>query len=110
MQGLMKFTYLGIDEYIGKKDPSKKYYSVNLLQGSEIAKIFLDQGQEILFRDMTKFDDLEATVAFSLGTDRYGAKINYKLLSVKPLMPEIPFEEVKPADSTIPINQKVKTG
>lgn len=95
MQGIMKFTYLGMDSFAGKKDPSKTFHNVNLLQGSEIAKVFLESGQEVLFTDVQKFDELECVLAFSLGTDKYGAKINYKLLSMKPLELELenPYEQ-----------------
>lgn len=98
MQAIMKFTYLGIDSFVGKKDPSKTFYNLNLLQGSEVVKIFLETGQETIFEQLQidKFDELEAVVAFSLGTDKYGAKINFKLMSVTPLMPEIPFEQKEP--------------
>lgn len=95
MQGIMKFTFLGMDEFIGKKDPTKKYYNVSLLQNSEIAKVFLDQGQEVLFKDLEKFDELECTVMFKLGQDRYGAKIDYRLIDFKLLVPEIPFEDTE---------------
>jgi hypothetical protein len=106
MQGIMKFTFLGIDEFNGKKDPTKKFYNVNLLQGSEIAKVFLESGQEVLFADIQKFDELECVLAFSLGTDKYGAKINYKLLSMKPLELENPYEQnqtdLKADNETLP--------
>lgn len=95
MQGIMKFTFLGMDEFVGKKDPTKKYYNVSLLQNSEIAKVFLDQGQEVLFKDLDKFDELECTVMFKLGQDRYGAKIDYRLIDFKLLLPEIPFEDTE---------------
>lgn len=95
MQGIMKFTFLGMDEFIGKKDPTKKYYNVSLLQNSEIAKVFLDQGQEVLFKDLEKFNELECTVMFKLGQDRYGAKIDYRLIDFKLLVPEIPFEDTE---------------
>ncbi len=103
MQGTMKFTYLGMDEFNGKKDPTKKYYNVSLLQNSEIAKVFLDQGQEVLFKDLQKFDEVICTVMFKLGQDRYGAKIDYKLLDIQPLLPELPaeFENAPSGESNV---------
>lgn len=92
MQGIMKFTYLGMDDFTGKKDPTKKYYQASFLQGSEIAKIFLITGQEELFKDMQKFDEVECLVDFKLGQDRYGSKIDYRLISMTALMPDIPFD------------------
>lgn len=109
MQATMKFTYLGMDAFVGKKDPSKTYYNVSLLQNSEIAKVFLDQGQEVLFQDMQKFDEVICTVMFKLGQDRYGAKIDYRLLDIQPLAPELPegFENAPAGENT---DDKANTG
>jgi hypothetical protein len=110
MQGIIKFTYLGIDSFQGKKDPSKTYYNVSLLQGSEIAKVFLDAGQEVLFNGLEKFDEIICTVSWSLATDKYGAKINYRLHEVKPLDIELPEETTsKPDNKVTDLNQKTKT-
>jgi len=99
MQGRLKFTYLGIDSFPGKKDPTKTFHNLTMLQGSEIVKIFLDPGQEVLFQEMQKFDELVCVCSWSLGTDKYGAKINYKLLSMEPLEAELPFDDKTPVDA-----------
>lgn len=108
MQAKMKFTYLGKDEFTGKKDPTKKYYQVSMLQGSEVAKIFLDQGQEVLFNDLEKFDDVLCDVMFKLGQDRYGAKIEYRLIALEVLTPELPegFEENREAEKLKVVKDK----
>jgi hypothetical protein len=99
MQGTMKFTFLGIDEFIGKKDPSKKFYQVSLLQDNEVIKVFLSDGQEVLFANFDKFDELIAVVSFKLGQDKYGMKIDYRIISVETInIPFIPDEEEKVSD------------
>lgn len=117
MQGPLKLTYLGIDNFNGKKDPSKTFYNVSLLQGSEIIKIFLESGQEVLFNNLQKFDEVVCVCSWSLGTDKYGAKINYRLLYMEELEIDIPFEnklvvdadKKPPTSSPVPIEQKTKT-
>lgn len=90
MQAKMRFTYLGMEDFQGKKNPEKTYYQVSLLQGSEVAKVFLEQGQEVLFDQVQKFDELDCNVMFSLATDKYGAKIQYRLVNFEPSEVELP--------------------
>lgn len=101
MQAKMRFTYLGMEDFKGKKDPEKTFHQVSLLQGSEIAKVFLEQGQEVLFANVNKFDELDCNVMFSLATDKYGAKIQYRLVSFEAAeveLPEVPFKNEKLKD------------
>ncbi len=106
MQAKMRFTYLGMEDFKGKKDPEKTFHQVSLLQGSEIAKVFLEQGQEVLFSNVSKFDELDCNVMFSLATDKYGAKIQYRLVSFEAAEPELP-EGLFDADKVKNIKEKV---
>jgi len=90
MQGILKFTFLGMDEFVGKKDPTKKFYNVSLLQNSEIAKVFLETGQEELFRPLEKFDEIVAVVSWRIGQDKYGVKLDYRIISFRPMIETLP--------------------
>jgi len=90
MQGIIKFTYLGIDSFVGKKDPTKTFYNVSLLQGSEIAKVFLETGQEEIFKPLQKFDEIVCLVSWRLGQDKYGVKLDYRIITVTPCDLELP--------------------
>ncbi len=80
MQGKMRFEFLGVNTFQGKKDPTKTYYSANLLQGSEVTKVFLSDGQEQLFSGLNKMDEIECDLDIKIGQKTY-----VSILSVIPL-------------------------
>jgi hypothetical protein len=59
MQGKGTFVFLGLNSFKGKQDPTKTYFSANLLQGAEVFKVFLQEGQEVLFSDAQQYDEFE---------------------------------------------------
>lgn len=65
------FEYLGMNEFQGKKDPTKTYFSANLLHGSEVLKVFLSEGQDILFVGLEKMDELEVELDIKIGAKTY---------------------------------------
>jgi hypothetical protein len=71
MQGKMRFEFLGLNEFQGKKDPTKTYYTANLLQGSEVVKVFLQEGQEVLFTGIHKMDEIECDLEINIGAKTY---------------------------------------
>ncbi len=71
MRGKMNFEYLGMNSFQGRKDPTKTYYSVNLLQGSEVVKVFLGEGQDVLFTRLNKMDEIECELDIRLGEKTY---------------------------------------
>lgn len=73
-----KFEYLGMNVFPGKKDPTKTYYNANLLQGSEVQKIFLSEGQDVLFTGLQKMDEVECELDIKI----VGAKTYVSLVSV----------------------------
>lgn len=75
-----KFEYLGINKFQGKKDPTKEFYSVNLLQGSEVTKVFLSDGQAVLFEGLEKMDEVECELKINIGMKTY-----VSVVSVVPL-------------------------
>ena len=78
MQGKMRFEFLGLNSFKGKKDPTKTYYNANLLQGSEVTKVFLEEGQDILFAGLNKMDEIECEISINIR----GEKTYIKIISV----------------------------
>jgi len=101
MQGIIKFTYLGIDSFVGKKDPTKTFYNVSLLQGSEIAKVFLETGQEELFKPLQKFDEIVCTASWRVGQDKYGVKLDYRIIDIRPLEIELPETSITASSENV---------
>ena len=58
-----KFEFLGITEFKGHKDPTKSYYNANLLQGTDILKVFLQENQFVLFSGLEKMDKIDVEFA-----------------------------------------------
>lgn len=100
MQGHGQFVFLGINSFSGKKDPTKTYFNLNLLQGCETFKVFLDPGQEVLFKDCQVYDSLEIDYAAFVKTDRGLPVLGLRILSAMStstgekfdISPEIPSQ------------------
>lgn len=80
MQGKMRFEFLGLNSFQGKKDPTKTYFSAILLQGAEVTKVFLSDGQDVLFEGLTKMDETEVELDIRIGQKTY-----VSIISVIPL-------------------------
>ncbi len=88
MQGKFKVEFLGLNSFQGKKDPSKTYYSANLLQGTDVIKVFLQENQEIMFSGLTKMDEIEVEINVQIREKTY-----LTILSVMPLENGKPIEK-----------------
>ena len=61
------FEFLGITEFKGHKDPTKSYYNANLLQGTDILKVFLQENQLVLFSGLEKMDKIDVELDIRTG-------------------------------------------
>jgi hypothetical protein len=85
MQVIGRFVFLGLQSFHGKKDPNKTYFNLSLLQGQEVFKVFLDDGQEKLFEEAQQYDEYEIECAVFLKTDRGVPVLGLRLLKVIPI-------------------------
>ncbi len=94
MQGKFKVEFLGLSSFQGKKDPSKTYYSANLLQGTDVIKVFLQEGQEVLFSGIAKMDEIEVEINIQIREKTY-----LSILSVMSLENGKPIERPSKASA-----------
>lgn len=75
-----QFNYLGIETIQGKKDPTKTFYNLALLQDNDVVKVFLDEDTVKKITDIkpSKMDNLHCELKISIG-----AKTFVSLESVK---------------------------
>lgn len=105
MQGNGTFVFLGIKSFPGKKDPSKTFYNLSLLQGTETFSVFLDDGQNVLFEKCDLYDNINIDFAVFLRTDRGMTVMSLRILKINSistqygetvdLSPEIPAHDGK---------------
>ena len=71
MKVVGNFEYLGQEEIRGKKDPTKTYYNVVLLQGADPVKVFVTADDIHLFKDLKKLDSVQCSLDISVGVKTY---------------------------------------
>lgn len=74
MTGESKVKYLGIEEFKGKKDPSKTYYRVAFLQKTNVTKMFLRDGQLDLFNGIKPMEEMQ--IRFDINTEGKGTSVS----------------------------------
>lgn len=65
-----KFEFIGIEEIQGKKDPTKVFHNVGLMQGNDVVKVFLNDDKVKLFSGLKRFDLVECELNISIGSER----------------------------------------
>ena len=65
------FEFLGIEEIQGKKDPSKTFYNIALLQGTDPIKVFVNEDDVDKFKGLKKLDTIQCTLDISIGVKTY---------------------------------------
>lgn len=113
MQGKGRFVFLGVSSFQGRKDTSKTFFNLSVLQGAETFQIMLDEGQQHIFKDSTLYDELEIDYNVTARYDKYknAPVLNMRINSVifadtgeiPDLAPELPKD--LPTDSK-PENEK----
>ena len=65
------FEFLGIEEIQGKKDPSKTFFNVALLQGTDPIKVFVNEDDVDKFKGLKKLDTVQCALDISIGVKTY---------------------------------------
>jgi hypothetical protein len=67
------FIYLGLDTIQGKKDTTKTFYNLSLLQDTDVVKVFLDSEtvKKIVNIKPNKMDKLNCELKISIGQKTY---------------------------------------
>ena len=71
MKVIGNFEFLGIEEIQGKKDPSKTFYNVVLLQDMDSIKVFANFEDVIKFEGFKKLDKLQCALDIKVGAKTY---------------------------------------
>lgn len=74
MTGKCKANYLGVESFNGKKDPSKVYYRVAFLQGTNVTKMFLRDGQIEWFKGVKPMQAME--IEIDVNTEGRGVSVS----------------------------------
>jgi hypothetical protein len=75
------FEFLGIEDLQGKKDPTKTFHNVSLLQGTDVVKVFLDDNSLQLFTGLKKMEKIDCELNISIGQKTYVNVIDVKKLA-----------------------------
>ena len=71
MKVIGNFEYLGKEEIRGRKDPTKTYYNVVLLQDTDPVKVFVTAEDIHLFKDLQKMDSVQCALDINVGVKTY---------------------------------------
>ncbi len=71
MKLIGNFEFLGIEEIQGKKDPSKTFYNVALLQEMDSIKVFANEDDVVKFKGLKKLDTVQCALDISIGVKTY---------------------------------------
>lgn len=77
------FEYLGIDSFVGTKDPSQTYYSAALMQGTEVTKIFLKPEDVQYFNGINRMESVYAELDIKIGQKTYISLVSVKKATAK---------------------------
>lgn len=64
------FEFIGIENIPGKKDPTKTYHNVALMQGNDVVKVFINDDTVKLFEGVKRMDKISCDLSVSIGSDR----------------------------------------
>jgi len=65
------FEFLGIEEIQGKKDPTKTFYNIALLQGTDSIKVFVNEDDIDKFKGLKKLEAIQCALDISIGVKTY---------------------------------------
>lgn len=65
-----QFDFLGVQGIQGKKDPSKTYYNVLLMQDMDVMKIFVNDQKVKLFDGIKKMDKVQCLLDVNFGGEK----------------------------------------
>lgn len=71
MKLIGNFEFLGIEEIQGKKDPSKTFYNIALLQDMNSIKVFANYEDVIKFDGLKKLDKVQCALDINIGAKTY---------------------------------------
>ena len=64
------FSFVGMQDLQGKKDPTKMFHNIVLMQGIDVQKIFVNDDVAKQFAGIKPMDNLECDLSISIGHDR----------------------------------------
>ncbi len=65
-----QFEFIGIETIQGKKDTTKVYHNVALMQGVDVVKVFINDDTLKLFDGIKRMDKVSCDLRISIGSDR----------------------------------------
>ena len=65
-----QFEFIGIETIEGKKDTTKVYHKVALMQGGDVVKVFINDDVLKLFDGIKRMDRLNVDMKISIGSER----------------------------------------
>ncbi len=65
-----KFEFIGVQEIRGKKDTTKTYHNVALMQGNDVVKVFLNDNTVKMFDGIARLEKLECDLTVNVGSER----------------------------------------
>lgn len=65
-----KFEFVGIQNIQGKKDASKVYHNIVMMQDNNVVKVFADDKIIPLFNGIKKMDAIECELNINIGSER----------------------------------------
>lgn len=65
-----EFELIGIETIQGKKDTTKVYHNVVLMQGMDVVKVFVNDETVKMFAGVKKMDKVKCDMAISIGSER----------------------------------------
>lgn len=65
-----QFEFIGIDSITGKKDPTKVFHNVALMQGTDVVKVFANDEVIKMFDGIKRMDKVNCDMRISIGSER----------------------------------------
>ncbi|MDF2804971.1 MAG: hypothetical protein K0S61_4876 [Anaerocolumna sp.] len=65
-----QFEFIGIENITGKKDPTKTFHNVALMQGVDVVKVFINDDTMKQFDGIKKMDKISCDLTISISSDR----------------------------------------
>jgi len=70
------FEFIGVQDIQGKKDVTKVYHNVALMQDTDVVKVFANDDTVKLFSGIKKMDKVECELNINIGAERSYLGIN----------------------------------
>lgn len=64
------FEFVGIETIQGKKDPSKVYHNIALMQGNDVVKVFANDDTVKKFDGIKRMEKISCDLSVSIGSER----------------------------------------